>query len=410
MGSTDSGNGQDRQGQAAAARVEETFDPALVAPVPRRATGFNTIRSGIIPKGCFTVEDSHFEFDSSFVLPLGLTFDAQPLKKLMDDHPGSKLSIFGHTDPVGKDVYNKTLSGRRAQAIFGLLTRNVELWKDLYFHHDTLGKDPWGVRSIQIMLNRVGPTKTGNVNGVLNAETRQALKDFEDGNSLPAKGFNQKQEVDAGTFDLLAKLYMDAICTDDDNNPVQLKPDDFLARGAGKDGKGDIQGCGEFNPLMMFSKDEKALLDQEQNKDERNKENQVNRRIMILLYRAGARVDPEKWPCPSVKEGPEKCQLRFFANAKERRSNLSDRREHKDERNNPDQEPPLEPADHTRRESHRSGLCAERRKGRVIPAQGVVGIHLRVGRARRLHQAKRHRSHAVGNTVGSRLGGSGLRT
>src|SRR5512140_2575874 len=285
MADLNSGNGQSQGTPGATARTEDPLEPVLVAPVPRRASGFNTIRSGIIPKGCFTVEDSHFEFDSSFVLPLGLTFDAQPLKKLMDDHPGSKLSIFGHADPVGKETYNKTLSGRRAQAIFGLLTRNVELWKDLYFHHDTLGRDPWGVRSIQVMLNRVGPTKAGNVQGVRDADTRQALKDFEDANSLPEKGFNQKQEVDPGTFEVLAKLYMDGICTDDDNNPVQFTPDDFLARGAGKDGTGDFQGCGEFNPLMIFSQQEKASFDQEQNKDARNKENQINRRIMILLYR-----------------------------------------------------------------------------------------------------------------------------
>jgi hypothetical protein len=337
MGSTDSGNGKGSQAQSATIDVGEILEPALVAPIRRRESGFNTIRSGLIPKGCFTIEDSHFEFDSSFVLPLGLTFDAQPLKKLMDDHPGSKLSIFGHTDPVGKDSYNKTLSGRRAQAIFGLLTRNVELWKDLYFHHDTLGNDPWGVRSIQVMLNFVGPTKAGNTQGILDDLTRQALKDFEEAKNPPAKGFNKKQEVDPGTFEVLAKLYMDTICTDDDNNPVQFTPDDFLARGAGKDGKGDFQGCGEFNPLMMLSKDERAFFDQEQNKSARNKENQVNRRIMILLYRTGARVEPEKWPCPSVKEGPEKCQARFFTNAKERRSNLEQRREHKDEPNNPDQ-------------------------------------------------------------------------
>ncbi len=308
--------------------------PVLVAP--SRSGEVNRVRATLAPKSCFSVEDSHFEFDSSFVLPLGLTFDAQPLKKAMDDHPGSKLSIFGHTDPVGKDTYNKTLSGRRAQAIFGLLVRDVELWKDLYFHHDTLGNDPWGVRSIQIMLNRVGTTKTGNVKGVLDAQTRQALKDFEEANSLPPKGFNQKQEIDPGTFEVLAKLYMDALCTDDDNNPVQLKPEDFLAGGTGNDGKGDFQGCGEFNPLMMFSKEEKALFDKEQNKDARNKENQINRRIMILLYRAGTKIDPAAWPCPTVKEGPEKCQLRFFANAKLRRSNLEQRREHKDEPTNPD--------------------------------------------------------------------------
>ncbi len=317
----------------AGSHPERDSSPVLVAPAT--AGEVNRVRAVLAPKACFSIEDSHFEFDSSFVLPLGLTFDAEPLKKLMDKHPGSKLSVFGHTDPVGKDDFNKVLSGRRAQAIFGLLVRDVGLWKDLYFHHDTHGKDPWGVRSVQIMLNRVGPTKAGRADGVLDSPTKQALKDFEDGNNLPAKGFNQNGEIASGTFEVLARQYMDGICTDDDNNQFQLTPDDFIAGGKGKDGKGDLQGCGEFNPLMIFSKDEKAFFDREENKQERNSENQINRRIMVLLYPPGTKVLPEKWPCPTVKEGVAGCILRFHSNFKERRANADDRREHKDEKTDP---------------------------------------------------------------------------
>ena len=124
---------------------------------------------------------------------------------------------------------------------------------------------------------------------------------------------------------------MDAICTDDDGAPFTLTPEDFIARGLGKDGKGDMQGCSEFNPLMIFSRAEQEFFDRPENKKRRDAENQVNRRIMILLYRPGTRIDPKLWPCPTVKEGPAGCKLRFFANAKERRSNLEERREHKDE-------------------------------------------------------------------------------
>ena len=69
---------------------------------------------------------------------------------------------------------------------------------------------------------------------------------------------------------------MDAICRDDDNQDFRLKPEDFLARGLGNDGKGDYQGCGEFNPLMIFSKDEQAFFDKEANHNARNKENLGN--------------------------------------------------------------------------------------------------------------------------------------
>lgn len=320
-------------GSIGASQPEFERPPLLVSPSV--LDEFNTIRSNLIPNACFSLEDSHFEFDSSFVFPMGLTFDAGPLKNLLDKHPGFKLSIFGHTDPAGKDDYNKILSGRRAQAVFGLLVRDVKLWEDLYFHHDTQGRDKWGVKAVQAMLNFAGPTKAGTVDGKLGTNTRNALKDFESAQNLPLKGFNAKEEIDPGTFRVLAPLYMDAICLDDDGNKFQLTPDDFIARGAGKDGKGDFQGCGEFNPLMMFSKAEKTFFDKEVNKKERNKENQQNRRIMILLYRPGTRVDPAKWPCPSVKEGVAGCILRFHSNFKDRRSNLDEKREHKNESNNP---------------------------------------------------------------------------
>src|SRR5579884_217811 len=330
-------NGQLQSASAAStAAILSEGDPLQVLVAPSIADEFNTVVTQISPKACFKLEDSHFEFDSSFVNPLGLTFDAGPLKALMDKHPGAKLSIFGHADPVGRDDYNKMLSGRRAQAIFGMLVRDAALWEDLYFHHDNQGKDKWGVKAIQIMLNLAGPTPAGTADGIIGTKTKTALKDFESANGLPAKGFNQKEEVDPATFKKLALLYMDKVCLDDDGNPFQLTPDDFLARGKGKDGKGDFQGCGEFNPLLIFSKEEDAFFNKEQNKKRRNQENQPNRRVMILLYRPGTQIDPAKWPCPSVKEGVAGCKKRFFANADERRSNLDTRREHKDEKTNPD--------------------------------------------------------------------------
>ena len=302
-------------------------EPLLVGA--STATEFNTLRARLIPRGCFKLEDSHFAFDSSFVLPLDQTFDAGPLKALMDKHPGAKLSIFGHADPVGQDTYNKTLSGRRAQVIFGMLIREVTLWEDLYYNHDSNGKDEWGVRPVQFMLTQVG-FPTGRTDGVLDDPTKKALGDFQTANGLPQKGFDSKKEIDRATFKKLAALYMDAICTDDDGKQFKLTKDDFLARGQGKSGKGDFQGCGEFNPLMIFSKEEKIFFDKKENKPQRNQENQINRRVMVLLFRAGSRVDPEKWPCPSAKEGTAGCEKRFFSDGATRRSNQALRREFKD--------------------------------------------------------------------------------
>lgn len=277
---------------------------------------FNVVRSHLGPSACFRREDNSFEFDSSFVVD----FDAGPLKELLDLHPGSKLSIFGHTDPVGQDDFNKVLSGRRAQSIFGLLLRDISLWEDLYRHHDTQGKDKWGVKSVQIMLNKL-KFLTGREDGVLDEPTKEQLKKFETARGLAQSGFDSKQEIAKPTFTQLATEYMDVICTDDDDKPFKLTREDFLARGKGKDGKGDIQGCGEFNPILLFSKADKARLDQKENQPDRDEKNRPNRRVMILLFHPESEVDPNKWPCPTVKEGVAGCKARFFSDGEKRRSN-----------------------------------------------------------------------------------------
>ena len=81
---------------------------------------------------------------------------------------------------------------------------------------------------------------------------------------------------------------------------------------------------------MIFSKDEKAVLDKPANHPKRNQENRVNRRVMVLLFRPGSQVDPEKWPCPTVEEGTGKCLKRFHSDGETRRSNQKERREFKD--------------------------------------------------------------------------------
>lgn len=294
--------------------------PILVGPSV--ADEFNAVRSFLTPTACFRREDNSFDFDSSFPFD----FDAGPLKELLALHPGSKLSIFGHTDPSGRDDFNKTLAGRRAQSIFGLLTRDTGVWEGLYRGHDTQGRDKWGVKSVQIMLNQL-KFLTGRADGILDDPTREQLKKFEAARGLAPAGFDGKQEVSKPTFKQLATEFMDVVCIDDDARPFSLTRGDFLARGFGKDGKGDVQGCGEFNPVLLFSKAEKARLDQAANHQERNGKNRPNRRVMILLFKAGSQVDPSRWPCPTVKEGVAGCKARFFSDGEKRRANTAGERE-----------------------------------------------------------------------------------
>lgn len=103
-----------------------------------------------------------------------------------------------------------------------------------------------------------------------------------------------------------------------------MTPSNFLAKGADPDGKGDYQGCSEFNPVLMFSAAENAAL--QSNKTERNKENAPNRRVLALLFRPGTVVPPAKWPCPKWNEGIAGCQKRLFADAATRRQFQAKRR------------------------------------------------------------------------------------
>src|SRR5215467_6862996 len=102
--------------------------PAAPEPIflvaPATADEFNTARLRLIPVACFRVDDIRFQFASSFVTP-DIKLELRILENLIKAHPGAPLSIFGHADPVGDDNFNKILSGRRATAIYGLLTRNT---------------------------------------------------------------------------------------------------------------------------------------------------------------------------------------------------------------------------------------------------------------------------------------------
>src|SRR5262245_57010423 len=114
---------------------------------PATDDGFNTIRQWLIPVACWRLNDMRFEFDSSFVRAEA-AWETPLLHRLLQDHSGAPLSVFGHADPIGDDEYNKQLSGRRAAAIYGLLVRDVGIWELLYDDP----ADHWGMKSIQAML------------------------------------------------------------------------------------------------------------------------------------------------------------------------------------------------------------------------------------------------------------------
>lgn len=285
--------------------------PVLVAP-STAGKGKNTLRMELIPVACWKLKNARFAFASSFILP-----DTRPefteLVKLRQAHPGAPLSIFGHADPVGDDAFNKQLSGNRANSVYAVLTRDVARWEQLY--SSAGASEGWGMASVQHMLTALGHNP-GPVTGSTNPTTKAAITQFQSKSELSTDGV-------AGplTRAKLFAAYMDFLYAE------VLAPTDFLARGADAGGKGDLQGCGEFNPVLSFSQAETQAYSQAADKSARDADNEVNRRVMVLLFRPGTSVTPARWPCPRITEGVAGCQKRFWSDGEARRAPHAERRE-----------------------------------------------------------------------------------
>ena len=325
-------------------------DPLQLLVGPTTSNEFNSARLQLIPIACFSVEDASFKFDSSFVLP--------EFQKKMNDFiafrendperiKGAPVSIFGHADPTFQgnfeisspthqagDDYNKVLSGRRAIAVYGLLIRDVNIWDNLFSHQ--FGGDDWGEDSIREMLDFTDPANPGGQQGQAPSRPTQgpALSSGANPNLGATASARDAQVRDiahsSGLRQQLFLKYMSKLCSD-----LKLdKTKDFLARNAGPDHKGDVQGCSRFNPRILFSKEQEesfkeAEKEREKEKDkkedqptldQRNEANKPNRRVMILIFRKGSQVLPSKWPCPTFREDSAACKKRFFSDGDTRRS------------------------------------------------------------------------------------------
>lgn len=332
-----------------AAHPQRTELPALVAPIPQedQAAKFDTLRQHLIATGCMGVPNKGFEFDSSFLNPStqGKFTRFVKLMRLTRDHDTAQpqrlppVSVFGHADPTGNDDYNKELSGRRALAVYGLLIRDPDIWDALFLK--TFGGDRWGMRSIRFMLSVIKgpdgqPFFTGEPDGDdpdLDAQTRQALDAYEDARNLPKSGFGPFPPPK--TRKAMYLEYMDILCHDETGRGFQLDPvQHFIARQKDKKThRGDVQGCGEFNPIFLLSKAEEDLFASSKNFDDaRNELYAKDRRVIIYIFKHDTDVDIGKgfWPCPEAKSGAGECRKRFWSDSDARLKRGDDQREFKD--------------------------------------------------------------------------------
>ena len=171
------------EGGIAGLHPETPLPPAVVAAT-QTGSERNTLRSSVVPFACWRAHDMRFKFDSSFVLPT-IKAEIRTLKDLMDENtlpdetgqPKYKpaLSVFGHADPIGSDGYNKVLSGKRAQSIYALLVRDVDLWDDLYEHPQ--GNDRWEPEVIEAMQSELEQPLSGNLS---QTQRKGLYKDYMD--------------------------------------------------------------------------------------------------------------------------------------------------------------------------------------------------------------------------------------
>jgi hypothetical protein len=212
---------------------------------------------------CHTIEGPCFEFDRSFLRP-SVADALGPATTELDADPARQALIFGHTDEVGDETYNKGLSERRARATFAFLVHDVKAWEDLY------QQEGWGIGSVQDMLQHLG-YETGPVRGYYNPTTVTAVKGFQTDHGLAVDG-------DAGPFTraTLFQAYMESL------HPAPFDGSrfpDFM-----------FMGCSEFNPLVDTPDPEEK-----------------NRRVVVFVFAPDSK--PASLPCQLGSLGP--CQASF---------------------------------------------------------------------------------------------------
>jgi len=304
----------------------------------------NTLRPAIMSVACWRLDDQRFDFDSSFILP-GAATDFENLAVMHGDYADSPMSLFGHADPVGSDDYNKKLSGNRARAAYGVLTRDLDLWEKLYNEHD------WGLKSTQLILQELErleaeEAKADEADDDSSSDSAADADDADDadeeetgsfpvnGKDTPAfreavKRFQQNAGADAGlkvdgiagpnTRKELYRQYMDVLSSKPDGSPFQVEPSNFLGEGKDKQLKAAVQGCSEFNPVLILSDQLNKQIDEGPEPHVvRNSRNAPNRRVVMFFFPAGFKVDPAKWPCPTATAGSADCRKRFWSDSKTR--------------------------------------------------------------------------------------------
>ena len=217
---------------AAAVRAGETTRVTIV------------LRAGQVVATMFMI---HHRFDKAFVEPC-MRAVLRRVAEYAASHGDERLLIVGHTDESGSVEYNQSLSERRARAAYAFLTfgrdRAAALaeWDELRRQRPSgvarSLRDSWGAREYQSMLQDLG-FYSGNVNGVHDGATDQAVRGYQSERGLSVDG-----DVGDQTWPVLIEEYLQKA-------NLAVAEERFLANAAeGCDG-GPLKwlGCSERMPV-----------------------------------------------------------------------------------------------------------------------------------------------------------------
>lgn len=171
---------------------------------------------------CCSLPGVTFSFDTSFIRP-SVVDHLKELEEVLQEHLEARLMVFGHTDRVGSEAYNKALSERRARSVYAFITNDAEAWEALY------QAEEWGTRVVQTILLDLG-YDVGLPDGIYGSATTDAVRQFQADQGLVTDGV-----AGPNTRTALFRVYMTG------KHDIDLTPDRFM--------EPRHMGCGEFNPV-----------------------------------------------------------------------------------------------------------------------------------------------------------------
>ncbi len=205
---------------------------------------------------CVSIPGITFAFDSSFIRPT-VVDHIQKLDLAVQRYPDAKIIVYGHTDRVGGDQYNKDLSDRRAKSAYAFVTDQPAIWEELY------NEERWGLSVVQEILKDLGHDP-GTIDGQMGDDTRRAMRSF-----LGVPDDTPVQN-DAAFREKLFLAYMTG------NHDAHVDEARFVAP--------KFMGCGEFNPVVDPNAPEVQ---------NRRPGNEPNRRVTFYFFKR----PPQNIPC-----------------------------------------------------------------------------------------------------------------